>query len=336
MKYTDPMNVPLFETGFDVDDISKANLGIIEDYTGIPFTQALKDNILEVARRQPDLLDGLDVVGSLLWFDYKGHLVNTLYEVGKLIPDISLKVARAVHKSGMSYKPPVPDHTRDTEVYELEYSLGDHIFYDSVDAHDRFAWFEVVLARIAAHSSYSFIPLVNDAESIYIRCTAEKFREYYPDWSTRSQKVFDAPTPDVSSGTYKSLPLKKPLKYKVFYKPLLYSMINDKACVLSYSGKTEVPIGERVQPGQSIEDAISYNLKTTLAYEGKYEIKSFTVSGTALDNKGVRILCFSSVIKLLNPLDITNRPFGYQLEWDNSSGNNFESMKVLARGDTSG
>jgi hypothetical protein len=332
------MDAPLFETDFDVDDVSEASIHIIENYTGIPFTQVERIEIIEAGKRQPNILDGLDAANSLLWFDYKGHLANTLIEVSKLVPDVPLKVTRAVHKSGMSYRPPVPDHTRGIETYELEYSLGDdgHTFHDSVDAaHDRFAWFETFLARIAAHSSYSFIPLVNDAESIYIRCTAEKFREYYPDYSARSQKVFDAPTPDVSSGTYKSLPFKKPLKYKVFYKPLLYSMIDGKACVLSYSSKTEVPIGERVQPGQSIEDAINRNLKTTFAYKGKYEIKSFTVSGTALDNKGVRILRFSSVIKLLDPLDLTSHPFGYRLEWDGTSGNNFESMKALAQGDAS-
>jgi hypothetical protein len=330
------MNVPLFETDFDLDDISEANIRIIENYTGVLFTQAEKDKIIEVGMRQPDILMGLDAVDNLLWFDYKGHLANTLEEISKLIPSLSLDVKHAVHEVGISYRPPVSERTQSTEIYELEYSLGEdgHTFYDSVDAnHDRFAWFETVLARIVAHSSYSFIPLVNDAESIYIRCTAEKFRKYYPDWSARSQKVFDAPIPDIKSDTYKALPLNKPLKYKVFYKPLLYSVINDKACVLSYSGNTNVPIGERVQPGQRIVDAIRDNLKTTFAYRGEYEIKSFAVWGTALDNKGVRILRFSSVIKLLDPLDLTNHPFGYRLEWDNSSGNNFESMKVLAQGD---
>lgn len=333
------MNVPLFETNFDVDDISEANVHKVESYTGIPFTRTEKDKILEVGGRQPSMLDGLDAIGRLLWFDYKGHLANILDEMSKLIPDLSLNVKRAVHKSGMSYKPPVSERTLGTEIYELDYSLGreERTFHDSIDAnHDRTTWFETFLARVATHSSYGLIPLVNDAESIYILCTAEKFRAYYPEWHTRSQRVFDAPTPDVKSGTYQCLPLKKPLKYKVFYKPLIYSISNGKVCVLSYSGNTEVPIGERVQPGQSIAEAISLNLKTTFAYEGEYEIKSFTVGGTALDSKGVRILRFSSVIKLLDPLDLMIQPFGYQLEWDSSSGNNFESMKVLARGNTIG
>jgi len=93
-----------------------------------------------------------------------------------------------------------------------------------------------------------------------------------------------------------------------------------------------VPIGERVKPGQTIASAISENLRTTHSYEGRFEVKSFSVNDVSLDNKGVPILRFVSVIKLVDPLDLGNKPFGYTLSWNREGNNSYESMKALLQG----
>ena len=133
-------------------------------------------------------------------------------------------------------------------------------------------------------------------------------------------------TPELLKSFQSIVAPEEPATSKYFYLPLFLSVpqeANDvhKADILTFSNGSGQPMSyaSRVMPGQTLAEAIKYDLHTDFAYDGDFQIKNHHFHDAASDKEDNQLPRLVVIIKVDRFPTESLHPAGLQVQWSSDA-----------------